>query len=278
MSGNSTTTGTGTLSMAHRASCQRNYLQDVCQRCLTVLEQRFAVLEHNGEHITEEEWIIHTELFAALTNTKKYTMMLAHGELRVVHVSTHLPLSEAIKLVKRERILDVIKIANDTCLALGISKPKVAVAGLNPHAGDGGLLGKEEIEETMPAIEDARKLGIDAKGPVPADVVFSQARGGWFDIVVAMYHDQGHIPSKFAGFVYDKNKNEWGSVSGVNVTLGIPIIRASVDHGVAFGKAGKGTARPDSLMDAITIAVSFVENKSSKPALASCKTYSSLCH
>ena len=208
-----------------------------------------------------EKYVGHTEMFADLTATKKYTMMLAHGELRVVHVSTHVPLSEAIKLVKRERILDVIKIANDTCLALGISKPRVAVAGLNPHAGDGGLLGKEEIDEIRPAIEDAQKLGIDAKGPVPADVVFSQAKGGWFDIVVAMYHDQGHIPSKFDGFVYDKNKKEWGSVSGVNVTLGIPIIRASVDHGVAFGKAGKGIANSDSLMDAIKIAVRFAENK-----------------
>jgi len=208
-----------------------------------------------------QKYVGHTEMFAALTNTKKYTMMLAHGELRVVHVSTHVPLSEAIKLVKRERILDVIKIANDTCLTLGIPKPKVAVAGLNPHSGDGGLLGREEIDEIRPAIEDARKLGIDAEGPVPADVVFSQARGGWFDIVVTMYHDQGHIPSKFAGFVYDKDKDEWGSVSGVNVTLGTPIIRTSVDHGVAFGKAGKGTASSESLLDAIKIAVRFAESR-----------------
>lgn len=208
-----------------------------------------------------EEYVGHTEMFAALTNTKKYTMMLAHGNIRVVHVSTHVSLGEAVELVKRERILDVIKIARDTCLAFGIARPKVAVAGLNPHSGDGGIMGREEIEEITPAIEDAQKLGIDAVGPVPADVVFPQARGGLFDIVVAMYHDQGHIPSKLSGFAYDEDKQEWGSISGVNVTLGTPIIRASVDHGVAFGKAGKGIASPESLVDAIEIAVMFVENK-----------------
>ncbi|MBI2997169.1 MAG: 4-hydroxythreonine-4-phosphate dehydrogenase PdxA [Deltaproteobacteria bacterium] len=208
-----------------------------------------------------KEFVGHTEMFARLTNTEKYTMMLAHGDTRVVHVSTHVPLAEAIRLVKRERILHVIKIAKNSCSALGIPKPRVAVAGLNPHASDNGLMGREEIDEITPAIEDARKLGIDVVGPVSPDVVFVQARGGWYDIVVAMYHDQGHIPSKLSGFVFDKERNEWGSVSGVNVTLGTPIIRASVDHGVAFGKAGKGIARPESLLDAIKIAVRFAQNR-----------------
>lgn len=208
-----------------------------------------------------EKYVGHTEMFADLTNTKKYTMMLAHGDFKVVHVSTHVPLAEAVKLVKKERILEVIQIAHDACLTLGIKKPRVAVAGLNPHAGDGGVLGREEIDEIMPAIKEAQKLGIDAEGPVPADTVFSKAVGGWYDIVVTMYHDQGHIPMKTLGFVWDESRNDWKAVSGINATLGLPIIRVSVDHGTAFGKAGKGTARPDSLIDAIKLAIRLAESR-----------------
>lgn len=208
-----------------------------------------------------KKYVGHTEMFADLTDTKKYTMMLAHGGLRVVHVSTHVPLADAVKLVKKERILEVIKIAHDACLALGVKKPRVGVAGLNPHAGDGGLMGREEIDEILPAIEAARKLGVNAEGPIPADTVFSKAMGGWFDIVVTMYHDQGHIPMKTVGFVWDESRKDWKAVSGVNVTLGLPIIRVSVDHGTAFGKAGKGTARADSLIDAIKLAVKLAENR-----------------
>ena len=150
-----------------------------------------------------EKYIGHTEMLADLTGTKKYTMMLAHGNLRVVHVSTHVSLAEAIQRVKKDRILEVIKIAHDACLALGVSDPKVAVAGLNPHAGDGGIMGREEIDEIAPAIEAARKLGINTIGPIPADTVFARAIGGEFDIVVTMYHDQGHIPTKTVGFVWE---------------------------------------------------------------------------
>ena len=199
----------------------------------------------------------HTEIYAHFTGTKNYTMMLAHENLRVVHVSTHVSLREACDRVKKERVLTCIKIADEACRALGIEVPRVAVAGLNPHSGEGGLFGREEIDEIAPAIEQARALGINADGPVPPDTVFSKARGGWYDIVVAMYHDQGHIPLKVTGFVYDPVKGRWSNVAGVNVTLGLPIIRASVDHGTAFGHAHQGLANPISLINAIEYAAKF---------------------
>ena len=160
----------------------------------------------------------HTEIYSTYTHTKKYTMMLAHHDLRVVHVSTHVSLREACDRVKKERVLEVIEIANKACKDMGIENPRIAVAGLNPHCG--------------------------VVGPCPPDSVFSQAIGGWYDIVVCMYHDQGHIPLKTVGFVYDREKQEWKAVEGVNVTLGLPIIRASVDHGTDFyhetDKSGEG--------------------------------------
>ena len=199
----------------------------------------------------------HTEIYAHYTNTKNYTMMLAHENLRVVHISTHVSLREACDRVKKDRVLSVIRIANDACKALEMEKPRVAVAGLNPHSGEGGLFGREEIEEITPAIEEARAMGIDVDGPVPPDTVFSKARGGWYDIVVAMYHDQGHIPLKVTGFVYNPEKGRWDNVAGVNITLGLPIIRASVDHGTAFGHAHQGLANPISLKNAIDYAAAF---------------------
>ena len=195
----------------------------------------------------------HTEIYADLTNTHSYTMMLADGPLRVVHVSTHVSLREACNRVKKDRVLEVIRLAHQACLELGISKPRVAVAGLNPHCGENGLFGTEEIEEISPAIEAARAEGIDATGPVPPDTVFSKARGRMFDIVVAMYHDQGHIPLKVVGFVYDESEHRWRSVTGVNITLGLPIIRTSVDHGTAFELAGTGQASELSMLNAISI-------------------------
>ena len=197
----------------------------------------------------------HTEIYAHYTNTEKYTMMLAHGDLRVVHVSTHVSLREACDRVKKERVLEVIRIAQKACRDLGIENPRIGVAGLNPHSGEHGLFGREEIDEIIPAIEAARAEGIDADGPVPPDTVFSKARGGWYDIVVAMYHDQGHIPLKLIGFVYDHKSGSWQSVEGVNITLGLPIVRVSVDHGTAFDQAGKGSADQASLRNAIDYAV-----------------------
>ena len=197
----------------------------------------------------------HTEIYAQLTGTKDYAMMLAEGDFRVVHVSTHVSLKEAIKRVKKPRIMKVIELAYQALKKLGIEEPRIAVAGLNPHAGEGGLFGREEIDEIIPAIEEARRTGKNVDGPIPPDTVFSKMKGGQYDIVVVMYHDQGHIPTKLSGFAYDRDTNTWLSMSGVNVTLGLPIIRASVDHGVAFGKAGEGRANPESMIQAIEMAV-----------------------
>ena len=203
----------------------------------------------------------HTEVYAEYTGTKSYTMMLALGDLRVVHVSTHVSLREACDRVKKDRVLEVIRIANDACKQLGIKNPKVGVAGLNPHSGEGGLFGREEIEEIIPAIEAANAEGILAEGPVPPDTVFSKARGGWYDIVVAMYHDQGHIPLKVVGFVYDRDAQVWEAVEGVNITLGLPIIRVSIDHGTAFDQAGTGQANELSLMNSIDYAIRLAKNR-----------------
>ncbi len=197
----------------------------------------------------------HTEIYAEYTGTKKYTMMLAHENLRVVHVSTHVSLREACDRVKKGRVLEVIEIANKACLDLGIEKPKIGVAGLNPHSGENGLFGREEIDEIIPAINAAKAEGIIADGPVPPDTLFSKARGGWYDIVVAMYHDQGHIPLKVVGFIYNPMAGKWDAVSGVNITLGLPIVRASVDHGTAFDQAGLGITSELSLVNAIDYAI-----------------------
>ena len=205
----------------------------------------------------------HTEIYAHYTGTDKYTMMLAHEELRVVHVSTHVSLREACDRVKKDRVLDVIRIADAGCRAIGIQSPKIGVAGLNPHCGENGMFGTEEIEEIQPAIDAAMAEGIciPEKKPTPPDTVFSKALGGWYDIVVVMYHDQGHIPLKVKGFVYNKAEGHWDAVAGVNVTLGLPIIRASVDHGTGFGHAGDGHANELSLVNAMDYGIRLAENK-----------------
>ncbi|MBS3985412.1 MAG: 4-hydroxythreonine-4-phosphate dehydrogenase PdxA [Selenomonadales bacterium] len=203
----------------------------------------------------------HTEIYAHLTGTTQYAMMLAHDDLRVVHVSTHVSLREACERVKEHRVYEVIVLADRACRTLGIKRPAVGVAGLNPHSGEAGMFGTEEIDEIIPAIERARKEGISVEGPIPPDTIFPKARGGWYDIVVAMYHDQGHIPLKMEGFVYNRVEKKWDAVSGINVTLGLPIIRTSVDHGTAMDIAYKGTASPSSLVAAISCAVKFAENR-----------------
>lgn len=203
----------------------------------------------------------HTEIYADFTNTEKYTMMLAHENLRVVHVSTHVSLREACDRVKKDRVLEVIRIANQACKELGIKEPKIGVAGLNPHSGENGMFGREEIDEIIPAINIASEEGIIVEGPVPPDTVFSKAKGGWYDIVVTMYHDQGHIPLKVVGFVYNHEEQKWDAVAGVNITLGLPIIRTSVDHGTAFDQAGKGIANELSLINAIEYAIPMAQNK-----------------
>lgn len=199
----------------------------------------------------------HTEIYAALTGTKDYCMMLAEGDFRVAHVSTHVSLRDACDAVKKERVLKVIELAVSALRKMGIASPRIGVAGLNPHAGENGLFGREELEEIIPAIEEARKKGINASGPVPPDTVFTKMAGGLYDLVVVMYHDQGHIPVKMKGFKFDEKTGRMGAVAGVNITLGLPIVRVSVDHGTAFEIAGEGRANPESMIDSIRLAASL---------------------
>jgi 4-hydroxythreonine-4-phosphate dehydrogenase len=203
----------------------------------------------------------HTEIYADLTRTKDYAMMLVHNQFRVIHVSTHVSLREACERVKKDRVYKVITLGYDAVKRLGIENPKIAVAGLNPHSGEGGLFGREEIEEIVPAIKEAQKAGLSVEGPIPPDTVFSKMQGGQYDLVVVMYHDQGHIPTKLIGFQYDDKTKAWGSMSGVNITCDLPIIRVSVDHGTAFGKAGEGRANPESMIQAIKVAAQLVCKK-----------------
>ena len=193
----------------------------------------------------------HTEIYADLTGTKKYTMLLADGKLRVAHVTTHVAMHKVPSLITRERVLTVIRLGHAACKKFGIEKPRIAVAGYNPHAGENGLFGNEEINAIAPAIADAVAEGIDATGPYPPDSVFSRAAGGGFDMVVAMYHDQGHIALKVLSFKYDDATKTWSGMTGVNITLGLPIVRTSVDHGTAFENAGKNVSSPQSLVNAI---------------------------
>ena len=240
-----------------------------CTNALNKEAMNLALEHYHGERSDgHTHFDGHTEIYATYTGTKKYTMMLAHHDLRVVHVSTHVSLREACDRVKKARVLEVIEIADKACRDMGIANPKVAVAGLNPHCGENGLFGTEEIEEIKPAIEAAKAEGINAIGPIPPDSVFSEALGGWYDIVVCMYHDQGHIPLKTVGFVFDREKQAWKAVEGVNVTLGLPIIRTSVDHGTGFVLAGKGTSNELSLVNAIDYAIRMQTGRQAEKAEA----------
>ena len=222
-----------------------------------------APLNKEAMHMGGYNYPGHTELLAEKSDTSDYAMMLATGNLRVVHATTHIPFKDIPKHLTKERIHTTIQIAYNACLSLGIENPRIAVAGLNPHSGDGGIFGDEEIKIITPAIEQARAEGMNVDGPVPPDTVFGKAAGGQYDIVVAMYHDQGHIPVKLLGMKYDEETGKWASVSGVNITLGLRFIRTSVDHGTAYGKAGRreGTANPDSLKEAIQYAVQMAKTR-----------------
>lgn len=202
----------------------------------------------------------HTEIFAEYTGTKDYAMLLASENLRVIHVTTHCALIEACRLIRKERVLKVIELANKACKMLGIKKPKIGVAGLNPHCSENGLFGTEEASEIIPAIHMAQNEGINVQGPESPDTVFVKCKAGIFDIVVAMYHDQGHIPLKLNAFQWNAAENKYSSVKGINTTIGLPIIRVSTDHGTAFGKAGEGRASADSLVEAIEAGLTMVPN------------------
>ena len=192
----------------------------------------------------------HTEYLASLCGVTEVRMLLVVGHLRAMHITSHLSLRRALEAVKKDRILETINFASQALEQLGIKKGRIAVAGLNPHAGEGGLFGDEELREIQPAVENAKARGIDVTGPVPPDTVFYRMNQREFDLVVALYHDQGHIPLKLAGFD-----------TGVNITIGLPIIRTSVDHGTAFDIAGKMIANPSSMISAIRLACVMATNQ-----------------
>lgn len=192
----------------------------------------------------------HTEMLAALTKTKKFAMILVGENLRVVLATRHIPLKDVAKELTQEKILTAITLAHHAGKYFNIPKPKIAVCGLNPHSGEGGTIGKEEIRTIIPAIKKSRKMGINAMGPYASDTIFYKAIKGEYDFVVAMFHDQGLIPLK--ALYFDE---------GVNVTLGLPFIRTSPDHGTAYDIAGKGIANPKSMQEAIKLAVKMSELK-----------------
>lgn len=202
-----------------------------------------APLNKEAMHLAGHRYPGHTEILANLTGTKDYAMMLVTDELKVIHVSTHVSLREAIERARPERELSVIRLAHESLMKLGFDEPRIAVAGLNPHAGENGLFGTEDAEQIAPAVAAAVDEGMDATGPWPPDTVLMRARRGEFDVVVVQYHDQGHIPVKLMGFD-----------TGVNVTVGLPFFRTSVDHGTAFDIAGTGKAEPASLRAALDLA------------------------
>ena len=202
-----------------------------------------APLNKEAMHLGGYKYPGHTEILADLTGTKDYAMMLVADDLKVIHVSTHISLKEAIERVEPEREGIVIHLAQSALEKLGITEPRIAVAGLNPHAGENGLFGNEDAEKIRPAVERAREEGIEVSGPWAPDTVFGRAMKGDFDIVVVQYHDQGHVPIKLLGFE-----------SGVNVTVGLPFFRTSVDHGTAFDIAGTGKADHTSLRTALDLA------------------------
>ena len=218
-----------------------------------------APISKESLHLAGFPYSGHTEIFAEQTGTKDFAMLLASRSIHVIHVSTHVSLREACDRVKKDRVLKVIRLADEGMRQLGYDNPKIAVAGLNPHCSENGLFGVEEEREIIPAIEEAKSEGINVEGPESPDVVFVKCQAGQFDIVVAMYHDQGHIPLKLSGFKYDLHTNRYESVSGINCTIGLPIVRTSVDHGTAFGKAGEGRANAESMLDAIRAGVRMAE-------------------
>jgi len=201
-----------------------------------------APLNKKSMHLAGFRYPGHTELLAELFNSQKYCMVLTHRRLFVLHVTTHIPLAAVPKALSREKVLERIQIAAALAKTLKMEDKPIGIAGLNPHAGESGLFGDEEMKIVTPAIEQAKTLGINASGPWPGDALFPKAVAGEFDFVVVMYHDQGHIP--FKALYFDE---------GVNITVGLPVVRGSVDHGTAFDIAGKGIAKEESLLQAIRL-------------------------
>lgn len=203
----------------------------------------------------------HTDMLADLTGARDSVMMLAHGDFRVSHLTTHVALAEVPSKLTPARLRRVIELTAAMLRSLGIAHPRIGIAALNPHAGEGGIFGREDIDVTAPLVATYEGSDITVIGPVPGDTVFVKLRGRSYDAVVAMYHDQGHVPVKLLGFDVDPATGEWKALSGVNISLGLPIIRTSVDHGTAFDIAGKGLANEESLIEAIDFALELARHR-----------------
>lgn len=209
-----------------------------------------APINKESWQMSETSDVGHQEVFRRLSGSEYVATMLVSGTLRCMHLSTHKPLSEAVAYVTRENVLRAIRLTDKHFREWGFDPPRIAVAGVNPHASDNGLIGREELDEIGPAIEDAVSEGIEATGPVPADSVFNQAIAGRHDVVVVMYHDQGHIAIKVHGFE-----------ESISVNLGIPWLRTSVDHGTAFDITGKWMADETSMIEAIRVATDLASGR-----------------
>lgn len=207
-----------------------------------------APLNKEALHLAGHNYPGHTELLATLTDSKDYAMVLYTDQLKVIHVTTHIALRKFLDTLNETRVKTVIQVANNFLKRVGYSQPRIAVAGVNPHAGENGLFGDEEIRIVGPAVQAMKAQGIDVTGPCPPDTVFMQCHEGQYDMVVAMYHDQGHIPLKLLGF-YD----------GVNITAGLPFIRTSADHGTAFDIAWTGKAKSESMATSIALAMQIAQ-------------------
>ena len=227
------------------------YVRTATQLCLDGQADAMVTAPLNKEAVslTNQHFTGHTEFIADLTEAPESWMLLVNDRLRVIHVSTHCSLRNACEL-DTPRILRTIQLGNEALQSLGFDQPRIAVCGLNPHAGENGLFGSEDLELIVPAIQSAQNMGLTCEGPFPADTIFIQAVRGAYDLVVAMYHDQGHVPMKLLDFEHT-----------INVSLGLPIIRTSVDHGTAFDIAGKNRADPSSMKAAMKLAVTMSLNQ-----------------
>lgn len=217
-----------------------------------------APLNKEALYLAGRNYAGYTDLLAHLTQSQQAVMMLAHGRIRISHVTTHVALRDVPDLITPQRLERVITLTAEALAAFGVPKPRMAVAALNPHAGEGGNFGTEDDRVTRPTVDRLRAAGMDVDGPVPGDTVFVKHVAGQYDAVVAMYHDQGHVPFKLLGFRIDPATGVWDSLKGTNITLGLPVIRTSVDHGTAFDIAGRGIANPGSMIEAIEVAEQLI--------------------
>lgn len=223
-------------------------------------------LSKEALHLAGHPFEGHTEMLAHLTGQRDAVMMLAHDDMHVTHVTTHCALADVPKRITPLRLRRVFDVTHQALRTLGIEQPRIAVAGLNPHCGEGGILGKEDDEIVAPVVREYADRGFS--GPWPGDTVFIKLRARQFDAVVAMFHDQGHIPVKLMGFQVDPATGAWQAISGVNITLGLPILRTSVDHGTAFDIAGKGVANANSLVEAAEYAFKLIKGQRAVQAAA----------